>query len=53
VFEAEVRVIRRFINQEYEYNELDMERPDYLPQYSAGLRENVDTRIAYSDSTPM
>jgi hypothetical protein len=48
VFEVEVRTITRFINPGYVYDDLEIERTDYLSQYSVGLRENVDMSFVYA-----
>lgn len=50
VFEVEVRILRRFIHPGYAYDVLEIERTDCLSQYSAGLRENTNIRVTYSDS---
>jgi hypothetical protein len=53
VFEVEVRTLRRYIHPGYAYDVFETERTDCLSQYSAGLRENTDIRVTYSDAAHM
>jgi hypothetical protein len=46
LFEVEVRVIRRYINPEYEYVIVEIERTDYIPQY---LADYAYSRVACSE----
>jgi hypothetical protein len=45
IFEVEVRITRRFINPGYLYEELNIERTDFLPQYWRERENNVSCRV--------
>jgi hypothetical protein len=45
IFEVEVRIIRRFISPGYCFEDLDIERTDFLPQYWADRESDTPCRI--------
>jgi hypothetical protein len=46
VFEVEVRIIRRLISPGYAYEELDIERTDFLPQYWTEREDTMNWRVS-------
>ena len=45
IFEVEVRIVRRFISPGYLYEELNIERTDFLPQYWREREDSVCCRV--------
>jgi hypothetical protein len=48
IFEVEVRIILRFVSPGFMYEELDIERTDFLPQYWRDRERNTSCRVSGS-----
>jgi hypothetical protein len=52
LFDVETRIIERFITPGYEYNNLEIERTDYLPSYGGGNLPIVSHPTHHSTCLP-